>query len=45
MNCFQNLTVLLYKAAEEGSMVDPHKIESILGVSRRQAHLRVLPEG
>ena len=26
-------------------MVDPHKIESILGVSRGQVHLRILPEG
>ena len=31
-NILQDLADILYRAAEEGSHVDPHKIEQILGV-------------
>ena len=44
VNQFQDLAGILYRAADEGSHVDPNKVEQILGVPPTSSKRKRLPE-
>ena len=44
VNQFQDLAGILYRAAEEGSQVDPNKVEQILGVPQTSSKMERVAE-